>query len=99
MAQRYIRTPILSKEDGTQYITNPIYPLVPENPDDIYLITTEGDRYDLLAQSFYGDINLWWVIAVANTATMDNLAIDPGLQIRIPTDIVSIVDNYNSLNR
>ena len=45
---RYTRTPIL-KNAGTQYYKRVIYPEIPRSNQDIYVITTEGDRYDILA--------------------------------------------------
>ena len=59
-----------------------IYQSIPERNDDIFLITTEGDRLDLLAHQYYKDPNLWWYIAQANNLKTMNL--EPGLSIRIP---------------
>ena len=42
------------------------YPKIPRSEDDIYVITTIGDRYDTLAFQYYQDSSLWWVIANAN---------------------------------
>ena len=42
------------------------YPPLPLSTDDVYVITTSGDRFDLLANQFYGDVRLWWIIAYAN---------------------------------
>lgn len=99
MAHRYIYTPTAVTSDGREYLLNPQYPIIPESTDDIYLITTEGDRYDLLAEAFYGDIDLWWIIALANNATSDDLAIQPGLQIRVPANQEQILGAYIELNR
>ena len=61
-----------------------IYQSVPERNDDIFVITTEGDRLDLLAQQFYGDQSLWWFIANANNISTMNLP--PGTSLRIPNN-------------
>ena len=76
------------------------YPEIPENVNDIYAITTVGDRLDLLAQQFYSDTNLYWVIACANPDKIqfDSLFIPEGTELRIPTDISSILSSYNLLN-
>ena len=42
------------------------YPNIPFSVDDIYVTTTAGDRLDLLANQFYNDVRLWWVISIAN---------------------------------
>ena len=76
------------------------YPVVPLSFDDIYIITKGEDRLDLLAEQFYKDVELWWVIAISNPDKIkrDSFFIKPGLQIRIPQDIQSIIDNYNRIN-
>ena len=42
------------------------YPNIPLSSNDVYIITTIGDRLDSLANQFYNDVRLWWVIATAN---------------------------------
>ena len=61
-----------------------IYQSVPERNDDIFVIATDGDRLDLLAQQFYGDQSLWWFIANANNISTMNLP--PGTSLRIPNN-------------
>lgn len=56
-----------------------------ESSQDIVVRTVVGDRFDLLAQQYYGDPGLWWYIAKANSMTFN--ALDPGLEIIIPIDI------------
>ena len=41
-----------------------------------------GDRLDILAHQFYGDVTLWWYIAKANG--LSDLRVDAGISIRIP---------------
>jgi len=98
MPQRY--TNILQKEtqQGRTYLSNPLYPRIPESSEDSYIISRQGDRYDLLAQSFYGDVNLWWIIACANNTTQDSLSLTPGRQIRIPFNSDLVISLFNSLN-
>jgi len=86
---------------GTRYYTNNTYPEVPPNENDIWVETEFGDRLDSLAFQFYNDVTLYWVISIANPnkINMGSLFLDPGAQIRIPTNIVQIVDSYNILNR
>ena len=80
------------------YFRNTIYPDVSLGQKDTYLITTVGDRYDILAQQFYGNSSLWWVIAIANNSKKDGLLVEPGIQLRIPADIEKIVQDYENLN-
>tara|TARA_R110001592_G_scaffold99985_5_gene284263 strand:+ start:2940 stop:3302 length:363 start_codon:yes stop_codon:yes gene_type:complete len=81
--------------------TNVKYPSIALDSLDIYVYTNRGDRYDLLAQSFYGDSSLWWIIARANTTqTPDSLIPEVGAQIRIPYKdrLANIVSSYKLLN-
>lgn len=77
------------------------YPLIPLSIEDIYVITTDGDRLDLLANQFYQDVDMWWIIATANPGVIkrDTFNLKPGLEIRIPTDTQSIMQNFESLNK
>ena len=72
---------------------------MPLSGNDYYVITTAGDRYDTLAQQFYNDYSLWWIIAAANNSERASLVVQPGIQLRIPTDIENIISNFNSTNR
>jgi nucleoid-associated protein YgaU len=75
------------------------YPQVAPAAEDTYVITTIGDRYDILAQQYYNDSTLWWIIALANpTQAQDSYAIAPGQQIRIPNNPQQIVTQFNGLN-
>tara|TARA_R100000734_G_C3315376_1_gene107311 strand:- start:2108 stop:2485 length:378 start_codon:yes stop_codon:yes gene_type:complete len=78
------------------------YPSIPLAFSDTYVYTSRGDRYDLLAQNFYGDSNLWWIIARANPSqTPDSLIPEVGAQIRIPSKdrLSNILSLYSSLNK
>ncbi len=76
------------------------YPVVPLSFSDIYIITKNEDRLDLLADQFYGDTDLWWIITMANLGKIkrDSFFIKGGLQIRIPQDTQSVIDEYNRIN-
>jgi hypothetical protein len=83
---------------GSQYYLNNIYPDVEYTEDDNYVITTLGDRLDILANNFYGDPSLWWIIASANSLPGDSLYPPIGIQLRIPTDVRTILDSYKVIN-
>ncbi len=75
------------------------YPNIPRSNSDIYVFTTIGDRYDTLAQQYYEDSSLWWVIANAN-GKLDKGSLTPpvGSQVRIPINPTPTVAEYNVLN-
>lgn len=83
---------------GVQYYTNNVYPDVPVSADDNYVIAVLGDRLDLLAFDFYGDTSFWWVIASANGLSGDSIYLEPGSQIRIPSNLTGIISNYKVVN-
>ena len=60
-------------------------PEVPVQQDDITYEVIGGDRIDNLANRFYGDPVLWWVIAVANDIELPPFGLHPGARIRVPS--------------
>ena len=99
MQSRYqnIPTTRLNLTGSTYYETN-IYPEVQPTNSDYYVITTVEDRLDLIAQDFYQDSSLWWVIASANALPGDSIYPPIGIQLRITTNIPTVLNNYNSIN-
>lgn len=89
----------ITKKQGKRVFETILYPEILPADDDIYIITTDGDRLDLLAQRFYNDKTLWWVIAQANHVGKGTMQLDPGIQIRIPQNTGQIFDNLNTLQR
>ena len=69
-----------------------------QSENDFYVISAEGDRYDTLAQQFYSDHTLWWIIASANALPGDSLYPPVGMQLRIPTDVQSVISQYKIVN-
>tara|TARA_Y100000401_G_C8179661_1_gene153348 strand:- start:94 stop:363 length:270 start_codon:yes stop_codon:yes gene_type:complete len=78
---RYNNTRIERKKQKSYYKTT-IYDKIPKTDSDIYVITQYGDRLDLLAHQFYGDVSLWWYIARAND--LNSILIPENIQLRIP---------------
>ena len=95
---RKIKTRVL---DRKRYYTAIKYPEIPLSVDDFYVITTIGDRLDNLANQFYEDVNLWWVITSANPDIIkrDSFMLEPGIEIRIPANLQTILENFNELNK
>lgn len=93
----------INRDQITQnrYYKNIEYPEIPVSPNDVYIISKAADRLDLLARDYYGDVNYWWVISKANPDKIkrDSFFIDPGLQIRIPSNVENIYNNFLNLNK
>jgi hypothetical protein len=83
---------------GSAYYTTNVYPDIQPTNTDYYVITTVDDRLDLMALDFYQDSSLWWIIASANALPGDSIYPPIGVQLRIPVDIKSILNNYNLVN-
>ena len=104
---RYKNIPVIKIDNKPNYQTTR-YPEVPLNDNDTYVYSTQGDRFDVLANQYYGDKSLWWIISIANTATagtllpsdlpQDSLIIPEGLQIRIPANYVDVLNSFKNLN-
>jgi nucleoid-associated protein YgaU len=62
------------------------------------MVPRVGDRFDTLAQKYYGDSTLWWIIAKANELSNGKLALDPNQKIRIPMNIDAILDSVRLSN-
>lgn len=90
----YQKDNIISNQQGQQYYRQLIYPEIPISPDDVYVITSEGDRLDLLSYEFYKDASYWWVISHANKNILKgSMFPKPGSQIRIPVRLSDILND------
>lgn len=96
---RYIdnTTNIFNRYDGKRVYRTTRYPKIPISINDIYIIANESDYLDTLAQKFYRDSTLWWIIAQAN-GIKATLKAPTGQQLRIPSNVDSIVANFKREN-
>lgn len=101
MSKRYQDTKIFANNLKKRYYATTLYPEIIPNIRDIYLITGLGDRLDLLAQRYYKDTSLWWIIARANPDKIrrDGFHIKSGIQIRIPSNLNQILSDFEKLNQ
>lgn len=86
----YLRYSDLVEIDGFEFWDTVILPddkiLTPRDNDVDYLVK-QTDRLDLLANTFYGDPVLWWVIAAANQIEDIPTGLVEGSTIRIPDPV------------
>lgn len=100
MTNRYTYNKVRKESDTKrEYLESTIYPKVKANDNDIYIITQETDRLDLLANKYYGNSKMWWIIATANNINDATFYIEPGTQIRIPSDTTKIINDLTRINR
>ncbi len=99
MANRYIYTDTKFGKDKKRFMQTTIYPKVLSDDNDLYIITEQGDRLDILANTYYKNPSMWWVIATANNINDANFYIEPGIQLRIPANISKILNDLQKLNK
>ena len=73
------------------------YPEIIPGDNDVYIISTVGDRLDILAQRYYNDASMWWIIAHANKIK-GTIFIEPGTNMVIPMNVNSIIQDYIRIN-
>lgn len=87
------------KDKKFRKINTTLYPKIEASDDDEFILTKVGDRLDLLAFQYYGDVELWWVISQANDIEPGTLNVVPGIQLRIPQNLESIYSDLETINR
>tara|TARA_Y100000593_G_C4157866_1_gene260466 strand:+ start:405 stop:686 length:282 start_codon:yes stop_codon:yes gene_type:complete len=90
---RYRNASVLRDKNGKRYYRPTIVRGIPLKDSDKFIFPNDGDRFDTLAQNFYGDSSLWWIIAKANNVNDGSIGLDPEKRIRIPIEIQSILDS------
>jgi len=85
---------------GDRYYRTTYYPEIAPLESDIYVETEFGDRLDLLASRFYGNVSLYWIISISNPNVINLGSLFPpvGSQLRIPINVNGVISRYNQLN-
>ena len=67
---------------------------------DVFITPTYGDRLDVLANEYYDDTSLWWIIAQANGIKGFTSLYTKNFkgELRIPTQIQDILSEFESMN-
>lgn len=86
------------KNDSKRIQGQTLYPAILPKATDLYIVVRDGQRLDTLANEYYGDSSMWWIIAQANNITGGTLFLKPGSQIRIPKDLASINTDLEKIN-
>ena len=96
---RYTGIPKTLAPDGERIYKTVRYPEIPRAFSYIYVYTTIGDRFDTLAQQYYGNSSLWWIISCANNTLPQNSLTPPvGTQLRIPVNPTPSIAEYEEIN-
>lgn len=98
MARRYQTIKTQKTPSGkVGYLPN-VYPSLALSNNDYYIIAREEDRMDLIAQDFFGDATLWWVVAMANDLPGDSMYPPLGFQLRIPGNLNDAISQFETVN-
>jgi hypothetical protein len=95
--KRYDNNKIKIDKDGKRVYTTTYYPPIPLTNSDQFIQTKVGTRLDNLAQVYYGDSTLWWVIAKAN-GIRGFTSLKSNTRLRIPSNISEILEKFKQLN-
>lgn len=96
---RYQDIPEKKDQNNRRVRVSSIYPPIAKHPQDRYVRTTIGDTLHSLAAQYYDSVNYYWIIAEANE-NLDKTTqqITPGTQLRIPSQVTKILDDFRDLN-
>tara|TARA_R110000803_G_scaffold76375_1_gene140969 strand:+ start:246 stop:545 length:300 start_codon:yes stop_codon:yes gene_type:complete len=96
---RYGTTSIIKDSIGKRRRATTIFPSIPLNNNDVFIVTTSIDRLDKLANTFYDDVSLWWVIAAANGLGKGTFIVPSNTNLRIPakSDFLNTVIQTNKI--
>lgn len=92
---RYTRNGTKIDVTGKKVYRPFIYPDIPMSNYDVYVMSEDGDRLDTLANQYYQDPTLWWIIASANNIHTAPIGLRAGTILRIPANYESIIEDFN----
>ena len=95
---RYKNNKIQKDRNNVRYYKPTIVPNIPVKDTDIFVYPLYGDRFDSMAQRYYDDSNLWWIIAKANDVSDGKISPNPLKKLRIPTEIEPILEAVTKSN-
>ena len=98
MPSRYRYTIMTKNKEGKRVFKPTMYPSFPIRDSDIFIYPRFGDRLDNLAFKYYNDVSLWWIIAKANGLDAAHIGLEVDNQIRIPTNIQSVIDKLKKMS-
>ena len=95
---RYNNAIVKRDKNNIRYYKPTIVPNIPIKDSDVFVYPRYGDRFDTIAQRYYNDSSLWWIIAKANELSRGEISADPLKKLRIPTEIDDILESVQKSN-
>lgn len=97
---RYSSIGIQTRWDGKRAYKSVEYPRILPQNTDIQIVANETTYLDSLANLYYKDSSLWWIIVLANSGLGNGrLSVKAGTTLRIPTNVNYIINQFKLLNR
>jgi hypothetical protein len=82
--EKYISEPVVDTTKTIPYYKTTILSKIPTETLPFYYVSQDGDRLDIIANTFYGIPEYWWVIAKANKIANGSMAVVGGTRLLIP---------------
>jgi|TARA_Y100000034_G_scaffold1331_1_gene1683 nucleoid-associated protein YgaU len=95
---RYSYTKVKKDKNGVRCLKITRYPEILVRDTDTFHFARDFERFDWLANKYYNDSTLWWILAKANGYSHESRP-KVGDKIRIPRDINSILQEFHRLNK
>ena len=96
---RYTTANTLRDTKEKRYLSTTLIPPMPISTSDTYIVVTTPERLDKLANTFYGDARLWWIIAAANGLGKGTIIVPSDSRLRIPSaaNVQQVINDTNNL--
>ena len=98
MPSRYRYTSLKKNKEGKRVFKPTMYPKIPIKDSDIFIYPKFGERLDTLAQKYYQDVSLWWIIAKANNLDQAHIGLETDKQLRIPMGIIPVINRLKNMS-
>ena len=94
--KRYDIGTILKNKQGIRKLRSILISAFPDSTDTV-IQTSTPERLDKIANDFYGDPKLWWIIATVNKLGKGTLIVPRNTIIRIPNKdrVLDQIENIN----
>lgn len=82
--EKYTSQPIIDTSKRIPYYKTAILSKILPEALPFYYVAQDGDRLDIIANTFYGIPEYWWVIAKVNKIANGSIAVTGGTRLLIP---------------
>jgi len=87
-----------SIKNNAKHYATVYFPELPLSDNDTYILTDNTDTFTSIANNFWGDVNLWWIIPAINpNIRKDSFRCASGTQLRLP-DLQEYIDEFIKVN-